>query len=66
MSLLNTKRSCHVSAAKDPFVQDRLTKVANGSISAQAPAGTDNINWTEADEQRLDAALTECLKLSLI
>jgi hypothetical protein len=41
----------------DPIVRKAVDKIANGSVSAQAPAGKDPVVWTDADVARLDAAL---------
>lgn len=45
------------SVQKDVFVQQRLNDIAKGHVSAEAPSGNDTLVWTDADVQRLDAAL---------
>jgi hypothetical protein len=48
------------AAQDDPIVREALAKVANGSVPAEAPAGRDEVVWTDADKLRLNKALQKC------
>lgn len=48
------------AAQHDSKIKDLVSRIANGSASADAPSGLDTIVWTPSDNQRLDDALEKC------